>query len=481
MNSNISLKKGRNSKFDSCQLNKIKIIMKSRAHLLVMLSICFVQLCYAQENKNNGKSLKVPFTEDNWSVANVDGSASEINILEYKGRQAILLEPSQKIYLKNQKIKNFQLEFYVNGQYPGLGFRVQDDINYEYLYLRVPMSNKEDALQYVPVYSGSLPWQLYNYPEYEGNAIFPREQVATLPSSFESDLTKGKASKKLIDALADKGVSFSEESILDFADATTQYIYDPQNKNALIIEKINQEIAFSDYRTWIHIKVKVWDNKMQVYVGDMSTPTFTVADLKRNAEKGLISLISDFDQVYFSNFSIKEIKPSKAPEQLENENLLSSQYLTKWKMSEMFTKDSINFISQIDSLLVNDSKFKPIEADVDGLINISRFYDDMTKTVALKCTITSDTTKTVNLNFDYADYLVIQLNSKTLFDKGMNFQPPIGKGKEGRVFVEDERIELELRKGTNELLFLLSADNRQKFNWGFIAKIKSLKGLSIEQ
>jgi hypothetical protein len=159
---------------------------------------------------------------------------------------------------------------------------------------------------------------------------------------------------------------------------------------------------------------------------------------------------------------------------------VSSQYLTKWKMSEMFTKDSVDFSRQIDSLRLNHSKFKSIVADDDGLLNISRFYDDMTKTVALKCTITADAEKTVNLDFDYADYLVIQLNSKTLFDKGMNFEPPKGKGKEGRVFVEDEQIKLELKDGDNELLFLLSADNRQKFNWGFIAKIGRFKGLSIE-
>ena len=124
--------------------------------------------------------------------------------------------------------------------------------------------------------------------------------------------------------------------------------------------------------------------------------------------------------------------------------------------------------------------FKTIEADDDGLLNISRFHDDMTKTVALSCILESEVDKTVKLNFDYADHLVMLLNSEILFDKGMNFAPPSGKGEEGRVFVNDESVELNLKKGKNQLIFVLSGDNRQKFNWGFIAKLENLDGISIE-
>ena len=146
----------------------------------------------------------------------------------------------------------------------------------------------------------------------------------------------------------------------------------------------------------------------------------------------------------------------------------------------MFTKDSINFVSQVDSLFRNKSRFKSIEADDDGLLNISRYYDDMTKTVALRCTLESEVDKSVKLNFDYADHLVIFLNSELLFDKGMNFAPPAGKGEQGRVFVDDESVELNLKKGKNQLVFILSADNRQKFNWGFIAKLASLDGITVK-
>lgn len=170
--------------------------------------------------------------------------------------------------------------------------------------------------------------------------------------------------------------------------------------------------------------------------------------------------------MFDANVSIKEIRSNqKAREDSANLKLPSS-YLTKWNISEMFTKDSVNFISQVDSLFELKTRFKVIRADSDGLVNISRFYEDMTKTVVLRCNILSDTNRFVKLNFDYADHLVILFNSNVLFDKGMNFRPPPDKGAEGRVFVDDENVELDLNKGTNRLTFVLSADNRQKFNWG---------------
>lgn len=151
-----------------------------------------------------------------------------------------------------------------------------------------------------------------------------------------------------------------------------------------------------------------------------------------------------------------------------------------WLICQPFVKDSTNFKVQLDSILEHKTKFKKVVADEDGLINISRYYDDMTKTVVLTCNLVSDSDRTVMMNFDYADHLVVELESNILFDRGMDFRPPAGKGVEGRVIVTDEQVPLELSQGSNELVFMLSGDARQKFNWGFIAKLANMEGVSIE-
>jgi len=454
--------------------------MKTTISIFLILAIGLFQSLSAQENMKSSRAKEFPFSESNWNIENTDGSTAEIKISEFKGRQALELQASQIAYLKNKKYKNFVIEFDCNGlSGPGFGFRVQNKKNYEYLYLRLGLSGKRDALQYVPIHNGNLPWQLYNYPKYEGKAVFPRETVATFPISFKKELVQGKASAKVISRLAEVGLLFSKESEVALGE-DVNYIYDPQGPKALLFEERDNAVVFLDIRSWIHVKVEVMDDRASFYVEDMKTPALVVEDLKRDVAEGVISLISDGAGVYFANVSVRETKSNQIFKEDSAKEKSSSSYLTKWNISEMFIKDSINFVSQVDSLFEHKAKFKTIQADSDGLINISRFYDDMTRTVAMSCIVESDSNKTVKLNFDYADHLVILLNSNVLFDKGMDFQPPADKGAEGRVFVDDENVELDLIKGKNRLIFLLSGDSRQKFNWGFIAKLENMDGVSIE-
>ncbi|PIB31438.1 hypothetical protein [Maribacter sp. 4G9] len=455
--------------------------MKTSIYKFLIVGMGSIQFLSAQESQKTQKRQEFPFTHQNWKIENADGSQGEIKIVTFKNKSGIKLEPNQKVLLKNKEFKNFILEFYCNGlSGPGLGFRVQDRNSYEYLYLRLGLSGKKDALQYIPIYNGSLPWQLYNYPKYEGKAVFPREKVATLPIDLKSELIQGKAGNELRSFLLEKGFSFSQESEIALSD-DINYIYDPNEAKALLFEEVDDDIVFLDPRTWIHVKVEVKGDTASFYIDDVKTPALVVENLKRDAMVGGISLIGDGAEVYFADVSIKEIRSGRKTEEYVAKEKLPSEYLTKWNVSEMFAKDSVNFVSQVDSLIQYEDKFRAVEADSDGLINISRFYDDMTKTVVLTCNLISDADKTVQLYFDYADHLVLLLNTEVLFDKGMNFQPPPEKGEEGRVFVNDESVELSLKKGTNRLTFMLSADNRQKFNWGFVAKLEeNLEGIVVE-
>ncbi|MET1259016.1 hypothetical protein ABV409_06725 [Flagellimonas sp. DF-77] len=433
-----------------------------------------------RQNKAHDPVQEYAFNDNHWRIENPDGSGDSLKLVDHQGRQAIMLEPAQKAFLKESGFEDFVVEFHCNGQTPGVGFRVQDPRNYEYLYLRTFLGGNRDALQYTPIHHGNLPWQLYNYPQYEGKATYPRREVATIPLSFEDQLVNGKASDSLLTALGNKGVVFSEESFVDTPDGSPAYIYDPASSEALLFEKREEGIAFLDYRTWVHVKAEVLGNKMSVFVDDMEAPTFVVDDLKHETRAGGINLYSTFGEVYFSDFSIAEIKSDQTRSSDTDVAQIGPNYITKWYISEMFAKDSVNFPQQADSLLKLRDKFKEINADNDGLVNISRFYDDMDNTIVLTSQIVSDAEKEVELHFDYADHLVVLLNSETLFDGGMDFRPPPNKGAEGRVFVQDERTTLKLRQGVNWLSFMLSGDNRQKFNWGCIAKLEHLDGISLE-
>ena len=56
--------------------------------------------------------------------------------------------------------------------FAGISFRGDEEGNAETIYLRVPLSGRDDAIQYVPSFNNEANWQLY--PEHQANYIFPQ-------------------------------------------------------------------------------------------------------------------------------------------------------------------------------------------------------------------------------------------------------------------------------------------------------------------
>ena len=56
--------------------------------------------------------------------------------------------------------------------FAGICFRGDEQGNAELMYLRVPLSGRDDAIQYVPSFNKEVNWQLY--PEHQANYIFPQ-------------------------------------------------------------------------------------------------------------------------------------------------------------------------------------------------------------------------------------------------------------------------------------------------------------------
>ena len=54
----------------------------------------------------------------------------------------------------------------------GICFRGDEEGNAGTIYLRVPLSGRDDAIQYVPAFNNEANWQLY--PEHRANYVFPQ-------------------------------------------------------------------------------------------------------------------------------------------------------------------------------------------------------------------------------------------------------------------------------------------------------------------
>jgi hypothetical protein len=64
------------------------------------------------------------------------------------------------------------LSVYPERSFAGIFFRGDEQGNAELIYLRVPLSGRDDAIQYVPSFNNEVNWQLY--PEHQANYTFPQ-------------------------------------------------------------------------------------------------------------------------------------------------------------------------------------------------------------------------------------------------------------------------------------------------------------------
>ncbi len=109
------------------------------------------------------------------------------------------------------------------------------------------------------------------------------------------------------------------------------------------------------------------------------------------------------------------------------------------------------------------------------MVNISRFIEGMNQTVALKSILHSESEQPVKLYFGFAKHMIVVLNNEVIYNKEMDVNK-----EEGRVFVDNESVELNLSKGKNSLFLILTGDEAYKQNWGFTAKLERLNGITIE-
>ena len=81
----------------------------------------------------------------------------------FQGQQCLAMVDGAA-YLKDNfenGVIEFDISFEKDRCFPGLMFRITDDKNFEFLYLRPHQSGNPDAIQYCPIFFGLDSWQLY--------------------------------------------------------------------------------------------------------------------------------------------------------------------------------------------------------------------------------------------------------------------------------------------------------------------------------
>ncbi len=110
---------------------------------------------------------------NDWAIYSENDEKAVLKDTVFLGKQSIKMDGKKAVIAvkKGSHFRNVRIDCDIAGRVmSGIGFRAKDHQNYHFLYFRPGYGGTKEAIQYIPVYNGSLSWVLYNYPTYERTA-----------------------------------------------------------------------------------------------------------------------------------------------------------------------------------------------------------------------------------------------------------------------------------------------------------------------
>ncbi len=221
------------------------------------------------------------------------------------------------------------------------------------------------------------------------------------------------------------------------------------------------------YDKWFHVKLEIKGQQARVFLHNSETPSLIMNNLIRDAGKGGISLFAPANGLaHFANFSIKEDNTLKFEKQpIENK---PTGMFRNWEVTQAFKYSYTDIETHLSGQTFKDIKWQKVEADINGLVNVSRFIPKSprgAKSIFAKTTIHSKEEKQMKVAFGYSDVVSIFLNREIIFAGNSVFR------KRGPLFLGSvglfDYLYLNLKKGDNELMFMVG----ESFGgWGFMCQ-----------
>ena len=206
---------------------------------------------------------------------------------------------------------------------------------------------------------------------------------------------------------------------------------------------------------WFHVAIEVTGDNLKVFTNGSSHPDMSVRMLRSNTDRGSILLRTLFKEAYFDNFIYRALPET----------------ITDWDISEQLPADGLYDEDQVKKI----KQWKPVNEPGDAYVNLCRYFKVPEGVVIARHTLHADSAGGKMLFLDFTGTMRVLLNGKTVFQ--------YDKFKLDRVEAGTYRIQLRLKKGDNDLVFITKGDGfifgkgynslgrLQHQNWGFITAV----------
>jgi hypothetical protein len=230
------------------------------------------------------------------------------------------------------------------------------------------------------------------------------------------------------------------------------------------------------FNEWHHVKIDVHGLQAEIYIDDMETPFIKVTELKREWKGGNIALISGGATIYFANLQYT-LRESTAPVRMPVPVNGTGGMITQWHLSNVINRNFVDKNYQLTPEMIKKLTWTTQQSEPSGTINLAKYTrsTDTARTMVVKVIIESGSEQVKTLSFGFSDYVTVFLNHKAVYGGSDNFLSRDYRFLGTMGFFD--RLFLPLKKGANELWFVVSEDFG---GWGLKAKLDDMTGISLK-
>ena len=229
------------------------------------------------------------------------------------------------------------------------------------------------------------------------------------------------------------------------------------------------------FNQWVHFKLVISGNQMEVFIGDMEKPVLFVPALKRQVQGGTLSLFGN--ETRFANFSYTDLlDPAIKSADLPEATLLNGT-IKHWQISQSFPEKKLDNLLRLTPSQKTGLTWQQMTTEKTGLINLATgpAWSKNDNTTFARVIIESEREQIKPLKLGFSDRAKVFLNNQLLFSGHDEFQSRDYRFV-GTIGYYDE-IYLPLKKGRNELWVAVS----ENFGgWGIKAAIENQTGIKIQ-
>ena len=217
---------------------------------------------------------------------------------------------------------------------------------------------------------------------------------------------------------------------------------------------------------WLHVKLVVWNDQAQVFIGDMRQPAVEIPELKHPVGVGGIGLHASFAPFYFANFSHRPLTEEPFPRLVPRTAAAGPGTIRSWQVSSAFDASRLYPVTRLDFDEFDDLDWTRLDAERSGLVNLARVQGLADgDTVFARTVITADEAGLRRIRFGFSDRVRVYLNGRLLYE-GDNTGSTRDYRYLGTIGLF-EALWLPLEAGENELWFAVS---ERYGGWGLMAE-----------